>query len=141
MFSRADSTWEYRQCTPALSKIKEGKVFPGIVRAEREEDKGEPINNIQLTMSQSSGEVEVIYQLQASQAMKNLGLYTPSDGNTTPQFEYMRDRVDDWTVQMKNSKLPTRSVWLSYQSQLWAGMKYGLGASPASLDDLTERAS
>ena len=29
-----------------------------------------------------------------------------------------------------------RSMWLSYQSQLWSGMKYGIGALPASLDNL-----
>ena len=53
-------------------------MFPGTVRVERKEDKGEPFNNIQLTVLQFSGEVEVIDHLQASQAMTNLGLYTYS---------------------------------------------------------------
>ena len=66
---------------------------------------------------------------------KDLGLYPP-DRNMTPQFKSRRDRVDDWTVKIRAGKVPTRSVWLSYQSQLWEGMKYRLGTLPASLDDL-----
>ena len=37
---------------------------------------------------------------------------------------------------MRAVNLPTCSVRLSYESQLWSGMKYGLGAFPTSLDEL-----
>ena len=51
----------------------------------------------------------------------------------------MRDRVDEWTNNIKNSNLPPRSVWLSYKSQLWSGLKYGLGALSAKLEDLESK--
>merc|ERR1712177_143077 len=34
MVPKADGTWEYNRCTPALSTIKEGKVYPGTIEAE-----------------------------------------------------------------------------------------------------------
>ncbi|KAL7540264.1 hypothetical protein ACHAXR_009988 [Thalassiosira sp. AJA248-18] len=48
----------------------------------------------------------------------------------------MRTRVEDWTKLVKNGALPTQSVWTSYTHQLWAGLKYGLGASSAPMDAL-----
>ena len=68
--------------------------------------------------------------------MKNLGLYVPPDDSTEPQFSALRERVDEWTNNVANSGLPTRSVWKSYQFQLWSGMKYGIGASPATIKEL-----
>lgn len=77
--------WEYRQCTLGLLTIKADKEFPGTVRVEKKENKIEPIDDIQLTVPQLSGEVEVIDRLHLSQAMNNLGLYTSPDGSTTPR--------------------------------------------------------
>ena len=68
--------------------------------------------------------------------MKNLGLYAPPDGSTEPQFSALRERVDEWTNNVANSGLPTRSVWKSYQFQLWSGMKYEIGATPATIKEL-----
>ena len=68
--------------------------------------------------------------------MKNLGVYTPPEGNCEPQFAAMQDKVDDWTTKMKAGGLPARSAWLSYQCQLWSGLKYGIGASPAAMKQL-----
>ena len=97
------------------------------------------LDNFQLKVPQASGRpAAVIDQLQSSQAEKNLGIFTPPDGNCEPQFEAMRDRVDDWTTKMKAGCLPSRSAWLSYQCQLWSGLKYGIGTSPATLKELEE---
>ena len=46
--------------------------------------------------------------------------------------------METWTAKVKNGILPTRSVWTSYTHQLWAGMRYGLGASSASMKELRE---
>ena len=88
-----------------------------------------------MKVPQLSGDAAVITQLQSCQAKKNLGLYAPPEGSSDPQFGAMRDRVDEWTNNIKNSDLPPRSVWLSYKSQLWSGLKYGLGALPAKLKE------
>ena len=50
----------------------------------------------------------------------------------------MRAKIDDWTTKMKAGCLPARSAWLSYQCQLWSGLKYGIGTSPATLKQLEE---
>ena len=136
MVPKADGTWEYNRCTPALSTIKEGKVYPGTIEVEQDDNEPEDreLDNFQLKIPQASGRpAAVIDQLQSSQAEKNLGIYTPPDENSEPQFEAMRDRVDDWTTKMKAGCLPSRSAWLSYQCQLWSGLKYGIGTFPASL--------
>ena len=88
----------------------------------REEEEVEEIDNYKLKGPQSSGRPATIDQLQSSQAMKNLGLYTPPDGSSGPQFQAMCDRVDDWTVKMRAGGLPSRSTWLSYTSA-----NYGAG--------------
>ena len=43
-----------------------------------------------------------------------------------------------WYGLVKNGKLPTRLVWTSYTHQLWPGLRYGLGASPATMIDLSK---
>ena len=142
MLPKPDGTWEYNRCTPALSTIKEGEVYPGTEQVERsneEREFGETIDNFQLKVPQALGTpAAAIDQLQSCQAMKNLGVYTPPEGNCEPQFAAMRAKVDDWTTKMKAGCLPARSTWLSYQCQLWSGLKYGIGTSPASLKQLEE---
>ena len=105
---------------------------------EREDDGTEEIDSLEMKVPQSGNSEASIDQLQSCQAMKNLGLYTPPDGSSEPQFQALRARVDEWTSDVANSRLPTQSVWKSYQYQLWSGMKYGLGASPATLKELKE---
>ena len=137
MVTKSDGTWEYRVCKPELGTIKEGQEYPGTKHdLEREEDVTEEIDSLEMRVPQAGARDARIDQLQSCQAMKNLGLYTPPDGSSEPQFQALRARVDEWTADVANSGLPTRSVWKSYQCQLWSGMKYGLGASPATLKQL-----
>ena len=142
MVPRGDGSWEYRRCRPAASTIEEGKVVPGTDMME-DFDEGfevaDEVENHQLKVPQLTGDAAVIAQLQSCQAKKNLGLYAPPEGSSEPQFAAMRDRVDEWTNNIKNSDLPPRSVWLSYKGQLWPGLKYGLGALPAKLEDLDSK--
>ena len=94
-------------------------MYPGTERIERSEDKiegGETIDDFQIKVPQALGTpAAVINQLQSCQAMKNLGVYTPPEGNCEPQFAAMREKVDDWTTKMKAGCLLARSAWLSYQ--------------------------
>ena len=53
-------------------------------------------------------------------------------------MQQMRERIEDWTKKIKNGALPTRSVWMSYTHQLWAGLRHGLGASSAPMASLRE---
>ncbi|EJK43742.1 hypothetical protein THAOC_37785, partial [Thalassiosira oceanica] len=136
MAPRSDGTWEYRQCAPALSTIEEGKEMPGTDLDDREDDRDQELNDITMTIPQQNGEAATIAQLQSSQATVNLGLLAPPNGSATPQFDAMRNRVDTWTAQIKGGHLPARSNWLSYQCQLWPGLKYGLGVYAATMDEL-----
>ena len=97
------------------------------------------INGHQVTVPQLTGDAKAIDQLQSCQAVKNLGLYAPPEGGAEPQLQALRDRVDEWTVNMRNGHLPTRSTWMSYNCQLWAGLRYGIGASPARLKELENK--
>ena len=47
--------------------------------------------------------------------------------------------MDEWTTNVKNSNLPPRSVWLSYEAQLWPGLKYGVGTTSATLEQLENK--
>ena len=137
MRPRADGSWTYRQCTPALETIKEGEEMPGTDLADREEDDEDAeLDELTMTIPQSNGDAAAIIQLQSSQATVNLGLLAPPDGNPQPQFDVLREKVDDWTRKIKDGHLPARSNWLSYQCQLWPGLKYGLGASAATIEQL-----
>ena len=85
-----------------------------------------------------NGDITAINRLKSSEAVKNLGLFARPDGNNSPHMEQMRTRMETWTTKVKNDTLPTRSVWTSYTHQLWSGMKYGLGASSATMKELRE---
>ena len=41
-----------------------------------------------------------------------------------------------WTAQIKSGHIPARSVWMSYNGQLWSGLRYGLGACSATVSEL-----
>ena len=81
MLPKPDGTWEYNRCTPALSTIKEGEVYPGTEQVERSDEErafGDTIDNFQIKVPQALGTpAAAIDQLQSCQAMKNLGVYTP----------------------------------------------------------------
>ena len=104
-----------------MSTIKEGEVLPGTDMMERinegedeEEDEEAEIDGYRVTVPQSSGNSRSIDQLQSCQAVKNLGLFASPEGGSTPQLQALRDRVDEWTINMRNGHLPTRSTWMSY---------------------------
>ena len=118
MVPQADGLWEYRRCKSALSTIKEGEVMPDTVMVDNNSDNHDSIDDFQMTIPQATGDVAVIEQLQLCQKIKNLGLCAPLEGGTEPQFSAARNRVDNWTTNLRNSHLPTRSAWLSYNCQL-----------------------
>ena len=75
MVPKADGTWEYNRCTPALSTIKEGKVYPGTIEDDDTEPEDRELDTFQLKVPQASGRpAEIIDQLQSCQAVKNLGV-------------------------------------------------------------------
>ena len=136
MAPRSDGTWEYRRCKPALETIAEGNEMPGTNLEERDEDRDGQLDELEMTIPQIGGDVAAITQLQASQATENLGLLAAPDGNPQLQFDELGKKMDKWTERIKDGHLPARSNWLSYQCQLWPGLRYGLGASAATIDQL-----
>ena len=91
-----------------------------------------------MTVPQASGDAAVIEQLMSSEAEKNLGLFVRPDGVNEPHLKQVRDKIEEWTSLINEGHLPTRSVWTSYKFQLWASVKYSLGASLASIKELEE---
>ena len=101
-----------------------------------EEDMYDELNELNITVPLLEGDVAVISRLKTSEAVKNLGMQARPDGSSTDHFTHLRKRMEEWAVLVKNGQLPTRSVWTSYNQQLWAGMRYGLSACSASLEEL-----
>ena len=65
-------------------------------------------------------------------------LFARPDGKSDQHFEQMQDKVETWTARIKSGQIPTKSVWMSYTNQLWAGLRYGLGACSVPLSELRE---
>ena len=101
------------------------------------EDQGSQNNDrLRMTVPQADGQTVDIKHLKSSEAVENLGLFARPDGDCSNHLRQLAGRIEDWTTRVKNGALPTRSVWLSYTHQLWAGLRYGLGASAAKLKDI-----
>ena len=121
--------WVYRDTEKKNRKGKE---------EEEEDECDKELNTLGMTVPQITGDAEAIKLLKSSKAVKNPGLFAMSDRCSDRHMYQMKDRMEDWTIQVKNGALPTRSVWTSYNHQLWSGLKYGLGASSATMKELRE---
>ena len=126
MRPKEDGTWEYM----APSQENNTEDDAGL------EDR--TLNDQTLKVPQANSEAVMIKQLMHSEAKKYLGLHTRPDRINQLHLDQVRERVKKWTSLINEGHLPTRSVWLSYRLQLWAGVKYGLGASSASIEELEE---
>ena len=122
--------WDYTNAEPKTKK--------GDKNEDDELDNLEPFEEVQLGVPRVNGDVTAINLLKSSEAAKNLGLFARPDRDNSPHLAQMKSRMEAWTTKVKNGTLPTRSVWTSYTHQLWAGMKYGLGASLATMKELQE---
>ena len=131
--------WEYRDATKKAAK-REGKSAKeeddDLESLDTEADK--ELDSLKMTVPQLTGDAMTIKRLKSSKAVKNLGLFARPDGCSDKHMDQMKERLEDWTVRVKNGALPTRSVWTSYNHQLWAGLKYGLGASSALMKEVKE---
>ena len=89
-----------------------------------------------ITVSTVARESVAIEQLDVGDSMKTLGLYTNPAGCCKKQIDVLIDSVQTWTNRLKNSRLPTNWAWVSYRSQLWPKLSYGLGTNASPLEDL-----
>ena len=67
-----------------------------------------------MTVPQLTGDAKAIKLLKSSKAVENLGLFSSPDGCRDKHMTQMKERMEDWTVRVKNVALPTRSAWTSY---------------------------
>jgi hypothetical protein len=96
------------------------------------------LDNLEMTVPQLTGGAKAIKLLRSSEVVKNLGLFARPDGCSDKHMTQMKERMEDWTVRVKNGVLPIRSIWTSHNHQLWAGLTYELGASSAPMEKLRE---
>ena len=68
------------------------------------------LDNLKMTVPQLTGDAKAIKLLKYSEAVKNLGLFARPDGCSDKHITQMKERIEDWTVRIKNGALPTRSV-------------------------------
>ncbi len=77
-------------------------------------------------LPEPEGEV-IIEHHKMSHSVKSLGVFTSPSGGHLDHLAYIRDRMSEWLSRMLNGHLPTLLAWMSYQHQLWARLRYGLG--------------
>ena len=131
MTCSANGEWHYRDDLKAKREAaaKEDKALDDIYSE---------LDDVNIQVPQLGGDAATIQRLKTSEAVKNLGLKARPDGSSQDHFQQLQKRMKDWTLLIKNGQLPTRSVWASYTHQLWAGMRYRLGACSATINELSD---
>ena len=61
-------------------------------------------------------------------AVKTLGVFHSPAGDHTYHLSQLHNRAYEWLNKIRNGQLPSGYVLMSYYQQLWAGLRYGLGA-------------
>ena len=89
-----------------------------------------------ITMPTATGENVVIKQLDAKDSVETLGLYTNPAGCCKKEVDILIDSMQTWADKVKNSRLANNWAWVSYRSQLWPKLNYGLGTNTSPLEDL-----
>ena len=75
-----------------------------------DENVDEELDSLEMTVPQLTGDAKAIKRLKSSEAVKNLGLFARPDGQSDKHMNQMKERMEDWTVRIKNGVLPIRSV-------------------------------
>ena len=88
--------WVYRDAPKKKTK--------GDKKAEEEEE-DDGLDDLEMTVPQLSGDAKTIQLLKFSEAVKNLGLFARQDGCSDIHMLQMRNRMEDWTKQIKNGVL------------------------------------
>ena len=108
----------------------------GQEEGEEEDQEMHELSTMDFSVPTYAGGMERINRLPTNKADNNLGLFARPDGKSEQHFEQMKDRMTTWTAQIKSGHIPARSVWMSYNGQLWSGLRYGLGACSAPVSEL-----
>ena len=68
--------------------------------AEEEEECGDKLNGLEITIPQLTGDAKVIRLLKSSETVKNLGLFAMPNGCSNEHISQMKDKMEDWTVRV-----------------------------------------
>ena len=78
--------------------------------AEEEDECNDKLESLEMTVPQLMGDAEGIQLLKSSNAVKNLGFFARPHRCSNKYMSQTKGMMEDWTVRVKNGKLPTRSV-------------------------------
>ena len=92
-----DSTWKYRMINSTLPADNENEDVDTM--------RDDTLSNLKTKVPQASGDVVAIKQLMQSEAAKNLGLFTRPGGGNEPHLAQIKERIEEWTAQVKNGEL------------------------------------
>ena len=87
-----------------------------------------------LRVRSPSGRQVEIEQLDPSHARRTLGIRAAPDGNMAADFEYLRQRIADWTDTLRTRRLPYHMVWTAFKTGILKTLAYPLPASTFSED-------
>ena len=124
--------WEYVQEKPSRPRKGDGPKVSELDNrwddSECEEPNEPGRDGEDLTVPLAGGDAAVIKKLSNEEAEENLGRIVQPDGRTDKHMAALKNKIKEWTTNVCGSQLPARAVWQSYTQQLWANVKYGLGA-------------
>ena len=86
------------------------------------------MNNHDLLLTETYGKTTILERKLPTDAIRTLGVYHSPEGDHSFHLSQMHDRAYTWLNCIRNGHLPSNLVLMSYYQQLWAGLRYGLGA-------------
>ena len=85
-----------------------------------------------LYVKDCDGIVKSLTRLPVEDAQRTLGVRLAPDGNNKAQFEYMRDKVQDWADKIRTGHLPRHLTWQSLVTTILKSIQYPLPATTLS---------
>jgi len=81
---------------------------------------------VQQDVNQGHQEVQIV---SPSEARRMLGVYVAPDGNCNLQESLLRSKSEVWSTRIKNNRMATYEVFMSYDQGIMKSLEFPLGAS------------
>jgi hypothetical protein len=82
-----------------------------------------------LEVRNPGGTMEILEQVDVSEARRTLGVRLAPDGNDREQAKVMVSVIRQWAEGLRTNNLPRNYAWLSYKTTLWPKIRYALPAT------------
>ena len=117
--------------------VKVDKSFWYLLDYECIEGQWQPMTMVDydLRVPTPDGYSDALDQHDVTHSKETLGLQSCPAGGSADQLVSLREKMESWSTKMTNGHLPSSLAWLSYRSQLWPGIRYGLGTLTNDMEE------